>query len=372
MRIAIDARAYSWAGVGRYIRNLLKELTNINDGNEYVVLISEKDKKALNKDRALHGAEELEAKLVAGSYYSWQEQTVFWRQIEKVEADLFHFPHFNVPIFFDKPYVITIHDVTRFYFPGQSQKNLVRQATYEFVFKRAVERAVRVVCVSETTRSDLESLPIRLSGSPIVIKAGVDSLFFRAVSSREREKIRNLVKEGPYLLYVGVWMNHKNLPSLLAAFKMVLRNYPDLKLVLTGSLKSGYIDVKKISHQLGLGSKNVITLGFVSSQTMNALYKEAHCLMLPSLYEGFGLTGLEAVACGTPVIASNCSSLPEIMGEAAEYVNPEYVPGIAEAITRLLSDEAGKKDLIRKGREVAGNYSWSKCARQTLEVYRDL
>ncbi len=372
MRIAIDARAYSWAGVGRYTRNLLKQLANLPSEHEFVVLAGERDRTRLREDIGGKGSDRFKVMAVDASYYSWREQTRLPLQLMRVEADLFHFTHFNVPLFFNRPYVVTIHDVTRFVFPGQTQQGLFKQLAYERVFKHAVERARGVMCVSETTRQDLMSLPLRLPSITRTIYEGVDRDFVVVASDEAgRQVCKLLATADPYLLYVGVWMNHKNLPRLLRAFTRLRERHPRLKLALTGKPKPGYVDVPQMARELGLGRDSVVYLGFVPRRLLPALYAGASCLVLPSLYEGFGLPALEAASSGTPVVASNVSSLPEIMGEAAEFVNPEYEMGMAAGLERVLSDAARREQLMAEGRRRARRFSWEKCALETLSVYAE-
>lgn len=371
MRIAIDARAYGWAGVGRYTRNLLLHLAQIDSDNKYIVLLGQADVKQFKGDiKDAPYAHLFSHQVVNASYYSWQEQTIFLRQLARVRADLFHFTHFNVPLFFRRPYVVTIHDITRFIFPGQTQQSLFKQLAYEQVFRHAVESSRGIICVSETTRSDISDLPIRLPGVVKVIHEAVDQSFLQPIDVLHKQRVRMMVgTSDPYLLYVGVWMGHKNLPRLLQAYAQVLERYPYLKLVLTGKPRPGYVGVDKVARLLGLDSSRVVYLGFVSADLLPALYAQALCLVYPSLYEGFGLPGLEALACGTPVVASNVSSLPEVLGARTEFVNPEYVPGIAAGITRILADSDYRSSIVAKGLDRASQFSWKRAARETLAVY---
>ncbi|MFH1354127.1 MAG: glycosyltransferase family 1 protein [bacterium] len=362
MRIVIDARAYSWAGVGRYIRNLLKQLGQLQSGHRFVVLLGKQDIPKFKKDVGERRKDFFDIQEVEASYYSWQEQTTFLWQLRAIKADLYHFTHFNVPLFFNQPYLVTIHDVTRFIFPGQRQQGLVHQIAYEQVFKHAVEKARGVICVSETTKRDLKNLPLKLPNVVETIYEGVEKSFTPDIRRKHRQRVRLVLgTQDPYLLYVGVWMNHKNLPRLLAAYKLLLKKRPNLKLVLTGRARMGDVDVLNIAKKLKLDSDKIIYPGFVPQKLLPALYAEAACLVLPSLYEGFGLPALEAMACGIPVVASNVSSLPEILGQGAEYVNPEYTPGIAAGIERAL----GRINQCNQTRR----FSWERCAFETLSVY---
>ncbi|MBI3251457.1 MAG: glycosyltransferase family 4 protein [Candidatus Andersenbacteria bacterium] len=382
MRIAIDARAYGWTGIGRYTRNVLKEYAALQSPHQFVVMVPEGKQAELAKllDLPLENQltppgckiGEFEVVGVEGSYYSWREQTVFLKQLYKVKADLFHFTHFNVPLLFRRPYVVTIHDTTRFIFPGEKRQRLIEQIGYEIVFAQAVVKAKAVICVSEATKHDLEALPVHTSASIGVIYEGVDDVFGKHVDVLSAQKA-NLLLGGVknYLLYVGVWMNHKNLRRLLAAFEIVKKRFPQIKLVMTGQPVPAYSPVLKEVERLDLRD-SVVFPGFVPHELLPALYAGASCFLFPSLYEGFGLPPLEAAACGVPVVASNVSSLPEIMGLAAEYVNPEDEADIARGVMRVLEDGRVRQRLIEEGKKRILQFSWRVCAQETLALYEKL
>jgi glycosyltransferase involved in cell wall biosynthesis len=241
---------------------------------------------------------------------------------------------------------------------------------YERIFQRVVERARGVICVSEATRQELAVLPLAMPSLVRVIPEAAGRVFHLPVSPHFRERARLLLGfQEPFLLYVGVWMSHKNLPRILGAYARVIEEYPRLKLVMTGRPRRGYVGVDRVARSLGLENDRIIYLGFAPHDLLPALYAEAAALVLPSLYEGFGLTALEAGAAGTPVVASHVASLPEVMGEAAEYVNPEYVPGIAAGILRVLKSEDRRRDLVQRGRARAALFNWESAAKQTLAMY---
>ncbi|MEX1997174.1 MAG: glycosyltransferase family 1 protein [Candidatus Andersenbacteria bacterium] len=369
MRIAIDARAFSWAGIGRYTRNLLLGLARQPSSHQFIVLLNEKDWPFFTAFQAESLSDKFSSHIVEGSYYSWQEQTKLLWQLRQVPADLFHFTHFNVPLLFSRPYVVTIHDVTRFIFPGQKRQDLWQQVAYELVFKRALERAQSLICVSATTRNDLRQLPLSLPRDVQIIPEGVDDQFNRPVTVALRHKVRIMLDTtDPYLLYVGVWMSHKNLLRLLEAFALTLKRHPHLRLVMTGKPKPGYSNILHATRKLKI-EHNVIFTGFVPPALLPALYAEATCFIFPSLYEGFGLPPLEAAACGVPVITSNVSSLPEVMAKAAYYVNPEYVPDIAQGIAAVLRDSLLRNQLIAAGHARVRQFSWTKAAAEHLTLY---
>lgn len=350
MRIAIDARALSWAGIGRYTRNLLREYRDLNTEHDFLVLISPHDEKEYRSEF------DFEYALVSSSYYSLAEQTVFLRQLHAIDADLFHFMHFNVPILFKGPYLVTIHDATRFLFPGQTSQSLLKQVSYELVFQNALRKAREVVYVSQSTRDEVVNLLHGPSG--VVIYEGVDEVFLEPIEPGLISDARTVLGfDGDYILYVGVWMGHKNLERLLRAFALLENE--NVRLVITGEDRPGYVNIPKMAEWMGLGER-VVFPGFVPHELLPAIYSQARLFVYPSLYEGFGLPPLEALATGTPVVTSNVSSMPEILGGDAIYVNPESVEDIAYGIARGL-----QADFV----EFTQKYSWRLCAEQTIRVY---
>lgn len=379
MRIAIDARAFGWTGIGRYTRNLLKQYAVLKSPHQFVVMVPEGKKEELAKSLDMPLKTEVTPRRctmgefgvveVEGSYYSWREQTVFLRQLQNIQADLFHFTHFNVPLFFRRPYVVTIHDTTRFIFPGERRQRLWEQLAYEAVFARTVKKARGIICVSKATKFDLDQLPIAAGVASQVIYEGIEEDFLRPVEASLAQKANMLLGgQKRYLLYVGVWMNHKNLRRLLEAFAIARRTYPDLKLVMTGQPVPAYSPVLKEAERLGV-IDHIIFPGFVPHDVLPAVYAGAAAFVFPSLYEGFGLPPLEAAACGVPVVTSNVSSMPEVMGQAAEYVNPEDAADIARGIIRVLADKPYAQRLVQAGKGRTVDFSWKTCAEETMKLY---
>lgn len=373
MRIAIDARALSWTGIGRYTRNLVRELLSAQSPHEFVLLVGEKHEEQVRKE--FPGTEIVP---VESSYYSWREQTKLAWQLNRVRADIFHFTHFNVPLLFRRPYVVTIHDVTRFFFPGQKRQYLRQQLAYEYLLAATVRRAREVICVSQATYEDLLGLPLGIGRQELarkshIIPEGVEAHFWQPVTREARLKVRmQLGIPNPYLLFVGVWMSHKNLQRILEAFRQLRASNPDLFLVLTGRPRPGYVDVLGMARRLGV-AEAIVFAGYVPDHLLPALYAEARCLTFPSLYEGFGLPALEAAAVGTSVVAANVSALPEVLGpDAAAYCNPEYVPGITAAIAQVLAGGESLDAIRAAGRKRAASFAWKACAQKTLEVYHSL
>jgi len=366
MKIAIDARAYGWTGIGRYIRSLLTNFALLETKHTYLVLTGAASVNDVEKD--LPDRQKFPIQVVSDSYYSWEEQTIFLGQLLNVQADLFHFTHFNVPVLFNRPYVVTIHDTTRFVFPGQRQQSLIQQVAYEMVFAHAVGSARHVITASAATDRELHALPLK-SASSTVIHEAVEDSFSAKITDLAKTKARMLVgTKDPYVLYVGVWMSHKNLERLLFAFASLCQDHPTLKLALTGKPKPGYNNVLETADKLGI-SDRVIFLGFVPETLLPSLYAGANCFVLPSLFEGFGLPALEAAAASVPVVTSNVTSMPEVMGRAAEYVNPESADSIAAGIHRVLTDTNRRSFLVAAGQQRAQEFAWRVCAQRHERVY---
>ena len=274
--------------------------------------------------------------------------------------------------FLKKPFIITVHDLIRFFdLKGYSlfiHKPNLRDRIYLELDYRGIRKAKKIIAVSHCTRKDL----IMHLGVPEdrieVIYEGVDHKIFKP--SRSRRPIDN-----PYVLYVGSEQPRKNIHTLLKAFKRVKekREFEDLKLVKVGG--AGGADFRKSTNDminLLKLQEDVIFTGFVPTELLPAYYSHAECLVLPSFYEGFGLPCVEAMACGCPVIASNTSSLPEIVGDAGLMVNPRSVDDLAEALHRLLTDDGLRQEMISRGLKRAAEFSWEKTARETRKVYEDV
>jgi glycosyltransferase involved in cell wall biosynthesis len=370
MHIALDARAWNWTGVGRYIRSLAKEYLQNSGGHNFTLLVP------INQEEKIQ--EELGDKNnifeyvgVEPSYYSLKEQTVFLQQLNNLKnIDLVHFAHFNVPLLYKKPYVVTIHDVTRFIFPGQKRQSLLQQIGYEYVFAHAVRNAKIVIAVSKTTAQDMSLLPFR-SQYIEVITEGIEDKFFETIAQDQINKLREYLNfKNPYILFVGVWMSHKNIFRLLDAFEIVSKKYPDTKLVITGKYEQGYSNLVGYVQSKNL-ENSVIFPGFVADELLPALYAEAELMIFPSLYEGYGLPPLEAQACGTAVVSSNVSSMPELLKSTVEYVSPEHVHDIARGIIRVLDDFKYASELRQRGMQNAEQYRTKLTAEEHIRAYEN-
>jgi glycosyltransferase involved in cell wall biosynthesis len=285
-----------------------------------------------------------------------------------------------------KPYVVTIHDIANLLFDQESgfKMNLRR-----YLFRRGLLRAARVMAVSAATRRDVvNTLGVPSERVRLVYSAPAPEFFHRgrAMDARaagprteERERLRILERyqiQYPFLLYAGNIRPQKNIPRLVEAFAVVrneLANhakYADLRLIIIGDQIARNPAVRRaVIHSRVENCARF--LGFVPFDTLRIFYECAAAFVFPSLYEGFGLAPLEAMASGTPVVASNVSSLPEAVGDAAVLVNPENVFDIARGIREVLLDDDLRRRLILKGKEQAARFSWERTAREVIEVYEE-
>jgi glycosyltransferase involved in cell wall biosynthesis len=284
----------------------------------------------------------------------------------------------TLPFFMPKPYVVTVHDMSSFLFGGKAG---IREDMRLYGFRRGLLCADRVIAVSEATQHDVE----RLLGIPAarirLVYSAPDPRFFEITPDSNTEREIALLLERyqiarPFILYAGRIRPHKNLPRLIEAFAVAraeLEHHPvyrDLRLVIIGDEISRHPEVRRAVVQTR-NQQSVRFLGFVPFETLRLFYLAASAFAFPSLYEGFGLPPLEAMAAGTPVITSSVSSLPEVVGDAAIMVNPENVFDIARGIRELVTDEDLRRRIIAAGYRQARRFHWARTAAATLEVYRE-
>lgn len=364
MKIGIDCRFFSskFTGIGRYTHELVENFIKLNsqlpNPHELVLFFNEPEYKDF------HCPEHVRKVLVNVKHYSINEQFVFLRKLNKENLDIVHFPHFNIPVLYSKPYIVTIHDLTLSMFPGQKMTKWYHRVGYNLTIKNAVKKAKKIIAVSENTKKDLIKL-LRVPEEKItVIYNGVTPEFKVVPEYKNAE-------HDQFLLYAGVWRSHKNLPRLISAFYLLKNKKPelkDLKLIITGKPDPHYPEVKHSVRFLGL-ENDVKFLGLVPEQELVKLYNQAKIFVFPSLYEGFGLPPLEAMSCGTPVAAANSSSIPEVCGaDNAVFFDPNNVNSIAETILSLYKNPEAQEKLIKNGLAHAAKFSWEKAAKKTFEM----
>ena len=361
MKIAIDARLYGLhhRGLGRYLIELVKGLIATGTKHQYFLLIDPKAQSSL-PSLPKHFI------TVAAPYrvYSLAEQTKLPRMINRLQPDLVHFTHFSAPYFCPAPFVVTIHDLILHHAPTERATHLPsalywsKIAAYHLLLKRLVKKARHVITVSQTVATDLKKCYPQAVGKTSTIYQGVSPL----------PPGQALGPSPPYLLAVGATYPHKNIERAVAAVAMVRQQYPKLELWLAGRIDFFADKLKSWLRQQGYLTW-VKFLGEVSDADLAALYRGSQAYLLPSLEEGFGLGALEALACGTVVVAADIPALREVLGpEGALFVEPTNTLALAAAISKIMGDDF-RSDLKRAAQPILARYSWSDTVQQTLSVY---
>jgi glycosyltransferase involved in cell wall biosynthesis len=367
MRIAIDARKLHDFGIGTYIRNLVHELASLDRGLEYVLFARPDDLDAVAAMGAnVRGVPE------SAAGYSLREQVRLPMAARRIHADLYHAPHYVLPPFVPGRSVVTIHDCIHLRFPQYLPSRGAWLYAYTMI-RLATRKAARVLTVSEASKRDILHYTGVRPEKVVVVPNGLDPRFAAPPDQETLERVRlrfDLTR--PFVLYVGNIKPHKNLPRLIEAFALARAGAPDdLQLVVIGDEISKYPGLRQSVHRHRL-DKHVRFFGFQPAATLVAFYRLARAFVFPSLYEGFGLPPLEAMANQTPVVTSNLSSMPEVTGDAALLVDPYDPESIADGIRRLATDDTLRQHLIDRGRRRAAAFSWRQAAVRTLEVYRDV
>ena len=367
MRIGIDARKLHDFGIGTYIRNLLRQLARLDHDTEYVIFSRPDDCDAL----ASLGPNFRTVPETAGNY-SIAEQIKIPLAVRRERITLFHAPHYVLPPLVTCPSVVTIHDCIHLMFP-QYLPNRRSLAYARTSISLAAKRATRVLTVSESSKRDILRFVDVQPDKIDVIYNSYDERFGIEPKEQDMDRVRERYQlHDQFVLYAGNVKPHKNLERLIEAFHLVRnRGLDHLKLVLIGDDISKYTALRLAVHRHNL-HKYVRFLGYLPEETLAVMYRLAGVFVFPSLYEGFGLPPLEAMASGTPVVTSNVSSLPEVAGNAAVLVDPYDVSAIADGIHRVLTDQQLRADLRRLGLARANQFSWESSVRRVREIYGEV
>lgn len=378
MRIVLDARLLrrTTGGIGRYTQSLIRELSLLSD-DEFVVLMTPadvEDWQILSKEAGLRPPK-WQAEVVDIPHYSWAEQTQLPAILTKLKPDLVHFTNFNHPLRYQAPFVATVHDLTIFLYPfGAKQRSPITQFAFRKVLRHAATAGKKVIADSEATKRDIVKFLHVGPDKVQTVHLGVDP-DYQPINLPQRGRIHTYLNEvynikPPYLLFLSQWRPHKGIDVLLDAYEKLRTADPKLapKLVVAGKPHSSYPEIgeKLKNHPF---AADITAPGFVKEEDLPKLYQGAEIFVCPSLYEGFGIPPLEAMACGTPVISSNSSSLPEVIGDAGVLVPVGDASALATAMQNLLKDHTRMRDLHDAGLRRARQFTWPKVAQETLDIY---
>ncbi len=385
MKIGIDARMLGpeQGGLGRYVEQLIYHLSLIDHDNEYVLFLTRS-----NIDKVVLASEQFQYTKVLADipWYGWREQILFPKLIRKYQLTMMHFPHWNVPIFYCQPFVVTIHDLLLLRYPTRSASTLglltywFKHLAYRLVLRHAVRTARHIFTTSEFTKNDVHTtLGVPQKKMTVTYQAPSsisNKKFFSAEHNDTKTKIEKIdIRKHypgitkPYILYVGVAYPHKNLERLLMAWQIVqTKTNHAYQLVLAGKKNYFYNRINQIIQKQGI--TDVVLTDFVPDEDLHLFYENAKLYVFPSLYEGFGLPPLEAWTYNVPVVASQATCLPEILGEGVLYFDPKSVHQMADVITQGLEDNGIRSLLRENARLELPRYSWKTLAQNTLVMYK--
>jgi glycosyltransferase involved in cell wall biosynthesis len=374
VKIAIDIRRMTEFGVGTYIRNVVRTLGRLDSANEYFLIGS--PAKVQEIGSLPPNFHTIPLILPERSVQCYRE---FRGALGRLGCDLVHIPNlFSVPRALPCPYVMTVHDMLEHMARTREQSGFWRSLHFQMT-RRVLRGATRIFAVSNFTRAEIEKLFEIPTDHIEVVYNAIDERFLRGhASAAERELIAERYQVTyPFLLYAGSVSPHKNVVRMIEAFSALKTElhrdgaYPDLKLIIIGDDLSGNPDLRRTVIRSGV-QNDVRFLGFVPIEVLRIFYDVARVFVFPSLYEGFGLPPLEAMAHGTPIVTSNVSSLPEVVGSAAVLVNPENVFEIMRALHRVLTDEALRERMQERGYRQVTKFSWEKSVRHLLDTYGEV
>jgi len=370
MRIGIDARMYGpkQGGLGRYIEQLILHLEKIVEKDTFFIFLRKE-----NWNEYHPSTKNFKKELADIPWYGWKEQLYLPKILKKNNLDLIHFPHWNIPLGYKNPFVVTIHDLLLFHFPTRASSTLgpvsywFKNHAFRIVLNQAIKKSRHILTVSNYSKQDIIK---NFHTDPTSISVTYLAPFLKSAAPTSLDTHKILKKYNislPYLLYVGVAYPHKNLDGLLEAWNIYTKKHSTYQLVLVG--KKNYFYKKLFEKAQKLRLKNIIFTDFVPDDELIILYRNSSLYIMPSFYEGSALPSLESLYYGIPVISSNATCLPEILKDAACYFDPHDHNQIAKTIELVLDTAKIRNDLIVRGKKVYSSHSWSTVALETLKIY---
>lgn len=364
--IGIDARKVQDFGIGTYIRNLVRNLAEIDRENRYVLFTGTPGLEIL---KGL--PENFRLVLERAPVYSVRELVALSWKLFRLKLDLYHATHYVLPAVVPGRVVVTIHDIIHLLYPEFLPSRLAFLYAQRML-RRSLLRANRIIAVSQNTKADLMH-HFEVDGRKIqVVYNGVDETFRRRLPPADLERwLRDLGLRRPYLLFVGnPEKAHKNLDRVVQALARALKIHPfEGNLVCVGDRGSAQFKIRQRAEQCGVAER-LQFLGHVAEEALPAIYQGAMLFLYPTLYEGFGLPVVEAMASGVPVITSNTSSLKEIAEGYAHLVDPLNLDAMARAIAHCMADEKHRASLAKLGLRRSQDFRWDRTAEKTMEIYR--
>ena len=374
MKIAIDIRRMTEFGVGTYIRNVVRTLARLDRESKYFLIGSPAKVAEFGPLPANFHTVALSA-----ADNTLRGYVDFRAIVRRLECDLVHIPHmFWMPRGLGCPYVLTVHDLLEHMY-GSRDFSSLRRSLHFYLTRRVLRGAARVLAVSQFTKNEIQKLLTIPDERIEVVYNAIDERFLHGhASEADRQLIAQRYQVNyPFLLYAGAIRPHKNVVRIIEAFSALKSElakegrFADLKLIIIGDDLSSHPRLRRTVVSGGV-QNDVRFLGFVPIEVLRIFYDVAKVFVFPSLYEGFGLPPLEAMAHGTPVVTSNTSSLPEVVGNAALLVNPENVFEIRRALQRALLDTEVRERMKQRGYEQAQRFSWTSSVSRILEIYREV
>lgn len=357
--IAIDARELR-TSTGRYVERLIHYLQQIDHEHDYLILLYPKDMDSWEPTNPRF-------KKVACPHkeFTFDEQIGFKKQLDELKPDLVHFGMIQQPVWYGGLVVTTIHDLTTMRFNNPAKNWLIftgKQAVYKWVIKRVAKKSAAIITPTQYVKNDVAQYT---KVSPDKITAA-----YEAVDEfDEPAQAMPFFTGKQFIVADGRPRPHKNLKRIIEAFAILHQKYPDLYLMLTGKRNKGDGKFTALIESLGL-KEYAIQTDYIPDGQLKWALQNGKAYIYASLSEGFGLIPLEAMLNGAPVVASNATCLPEVLGDAAHYFDPTSSEDIARAIEEVVTNEALQRSLIKKGTTQVKKYSWQRMAEQTLEVYK--
>jgi glycosyltransferase involved in cell wall biosynthesis len=374
MEIIVDARLIlpQQTGIGRYLLGLAQGFNNISKSEEFEFWIQEN----LPPDHQVWSLQSSRLRLreLSIAHMSIHQQWAIPINVKRKAHDVFHYPHFDLPFATPGKTVVTIHDlkylVNPDYFPQLAR---VKRLLMQVMMSYAVRRAQLVITVSNNTKNDIAQR-LKIPSEKIrVTHHGVDKRYYTKTDPLIIDAYRQRFSlQDPFIFFVGERRPHKNITGVIQAFKTFITMTPmPYRLVVAGKPYAGYHAPEHLVENLGLADR-ILFIDTPPDEDVRILFQSAEALLLLSRYEGFGLPLLEAMASGTPVIASNATSLPEVIGDAGIVVPIDDPATTAEALRQIVAGGEKRELMIARGYERARQFTWERCAQQTIDIYREI